>query len=488
MSYYNIEEYPIVTGNPNSGVALCTGWQDAFTLVEKYPTLSDTCAIIGSLYIAQGINAVIRNLTLNPGIRVVYLWRQGKESLSQRGIRATNMLLQLWKKGVNNARRCDDFTLEKEIPTDILDRMREAVEIRIIDEIPGDALSDTLEHITANPYMEPQEFPDPIYETPDVFPSEQAGFLIRQKTIYETWLEVLFHIERFGEHHKHGMPTKRLRSCTWIAEDQSESTPDCPHIPETLQRNLSVSPDLILEYVKEHFLQYGNSQTSAYTYGNRLCRWGGLFDQVDTAITTLREYPNTRRLFLSTLIPSADLLEQSQPPCLVGVQFLKDSTENLDVLAVFRSHDIFQAGLSNAFGILCLLRYVAHEAGMQRGKIVITSNDAHIYMRDIKDARQVVQCAWGNKSPELSESDMDPRGSFLVRIANEEIIVDCINNAGDLLQQFSGTSAESIYRQIVLYHLISQSSHGCYLGIQLARAEECLRRNLPFTQDEMVPA
>ena len=321
-----------------------------------------------------------------------------------------------------------------------------------------------------------------------VFPSEQVGFVVRQKTIYEAWLEVLFHIERFGEIYKNGIPTKRLRSFTWIAENQSESIPDCISMPKTLQENLSVSPDTILEYVKEHFLQYGSAQTSADTYGNRLCRWGGLFDQIDATITALQKFPNTRRAFLSTFVPSVDLLEKSQPPYLVGIQFLKDDAENLDTFATFRSHDIFQAGLSNAFGILYLLRYVSHEANMQRGKVIITSHDAHVYMHDIKDVRQLVQCAWGSKSLTLSESNMDPRGSFLIRIADDKVTVDCINNAGDLLQQFSGKNANEIYQEIVHYHLISQPEHGCYLGIQLARAEECLRRNLPFTQDKPISA
>ena len=486
MSYYNIEEYPIATGNPDSGTALCTGWQDAFTVTTEHPTISDRCAIVGSLYVAQGINAVIRNLALNPGIRVLYLWRQGKESLSQKGIHATNTLLQLWHKGVNGMNMCNDFTLEKEIPVGVFDQVRKGVAIRIIDDVLPNKLPNVLETETVSPYMEPQNFPKPVYEAPAVFPSEQVGFVVRKKAIYEAWLEALFHIERFGELHKSGMPTKRLRSLTWIAEDEPGDAPDCLYMPEKLQRALSVSTGALLEYVKEQFLHYGDTQ-SAYTYGGRLCRWNGLFDQVDVAITTLRKSPNTRRVFLSTLIPNTDLLTKSQPPCLTGIQFLKDGAEKLDALAVFRSHDIFQAGLSNAFGILYLLRYVAHETEMQRGRVLITSHDAHIYMRDIKDVRQLVACAWGSTSLELSDADMDPRGSFLVRITEKNIVVDCVNGAGDLLQRFSGTDATDIYREIVHYHLISQPGHGCYLGIQLARAEECLRRNLSFTQDEPIP-
>ena len=487
MTYYNIEEYPIVTGSPSSGIALCVGWQDAFKLVSKYPMLSDQCAIVGSLYLAQGINAMIRNLALNPGIRVLYLWRQGKESLSQRGIHATTMLLRLWDEGVDDSGMCNDFMLEKEIPIDSLNQIRESVNIRIIDAVPLHSLPDVLETVAADPYMRPQNFPDPVYEAPAVFPSEQTGFVIRRETIYEAWLEILFHIERFGEFYGDATRTKRLCAFTWIAENESGGAPDCVNVPKALQRNLSVSQDLILEYVKENFLQHRSSPTGAYTYGDRLHNWGEGFNQVEAVIRLLQKSTDTRRAFLSTTIPNADLLEENYPPCLVGIHFLKDGAENLDAFAVFRSHDIFQAGLSNAFGIVYLLRHIAREVGMEQGKVVITSHDAHIYMRDIKDVRQVVQCAWGNKSLTLSDADMDPRGSFLIRLTDNKIAVDLVNNSGQLLQQFSGTGADTIGREIALNHLMSQSEHGCYLGIQLARAEECLRRDLPFVQDEPVP-
>ena len=65
MAYYNIDEYPIALGD-DVGNALCVGWQDAFVLVDRQPVLRDRCAIIGSLYVVQGINAMIRNLALNP--------------------------------------------------------------------------------------------------------------------------------------------------------------------------------------------------------------------------------------------------------------------------------------------------------------------------------------------------------------------------------------------------------------------------------------
>ena len=231
------------------------------------------------------------------------------------------------------------------------------------------------------------------YKASDVFLPKQIGFVVHHKTIYNVWLETLFHIEQFGEIYESDTVTKHLRTVTWIAEDESGDTPDCLHMSKRLQKNLSVSPDLILKYVKKHFLQYGDIKTSMHTYGNRLCRWNGLFDQIDAVIAMLREHPNTRKAFLSTFVPNSDLLRQNEPPHLTGVQFLRDNNDNLDVFAMFRSQDIFREGLKNAFGILYLLRYIAHETGMQRGRVIITSHDAHMHMSDNKDIQQITKHA-----------------------------------------------------------------------------------------------
>ena len=137
---------------------------------------------------------------------------------------------------------------------------------------------------------------------------------------------------------------------------------------------------------------------------NRMHKWGGRFNQIEAAVSLLQADPATRQAYVSISEPERDLLgNKTQPPCLVGVQFLQDQVSGtLDAYCVFRSHDIFQAGLSNAFGILYMLRSVAEEVGMQQGRVSITSHDAHIYLRDLSDARQLVECVWGSKAIELA--------------------------------------------------------------------------------------
>ena len=492
MAHYNTDEYPIVVGNSDSGNALCVSWQNAFGLADRYPTLTNQCAIIGSLYVAQGINVMIRNLALNPGIRVLYLWRQGRESLSQRGMHATNILLELWEKGVNDMRMCSDFTLEKEISVSVFNTVRASVEIRVIDEVSESRLLEVISQNATNPYMEPHSFPDPVYETPAVFPSEKVGFVVRSKTVESAWLEAVFHINRFGDLYEgRGTPYRRLGSLTWVIEDETGDFPECVHIPKTLQKKLQVAREQVADYAITHFFEYGLAHSDAgphYTYGERMHNWGGQFNQVEAAVALLKKDPATRQAYVAISEPARDLLgNNTQPPCLVGIQFLQDQGSGaLDAYCVFRSHDIFQAGLSNAFGVLYVLRSVAEEVAMRQGRVSITSHDAHIYLRDLSDARQLVECVWDNKSIELTEEDMDPRGSFRVHINEGRIIVEFVSATGQSLQRFSGTTANVLCRKMAPYYLTSpdQSAHACYLGMELMKAEWCLRNGKEYIQDE----
>lgn len=492
MTYYSIEKYRIVIGNEKSGTALCVGWNDSDNLVQEQPKLLKQCHIIGSLFLPDGINAVIRNLALNPSIQVLYMWRFGETSRTKVGIRATETLLQVWENGVNKLRTYGDFTLEKEIPLEVFNTVRASVEIRVVDSVPPDKLTDSIVYSEEQlPYMTPQKFPEPAYQPPSVYPSEGAGFMVHQETVEEAWLQVLHAIIRYGALcGSQNLPTKRLRCITWVIHNEIGKYPSCENIPIALQERVSAAPEMLDEYVGQ-FLNPDNEKSGAtYTYGGRLRKWGGSFDQLNAVIKLLREQPGTRQAYVSIFEPNIDLSGVTQPPCLVGIQFCPDSgRKKLDAIATFRSHDIFGAGIPNAFGLLETLQYVAGMTGNKPEKLIICSHDAHIYERDIEDARKLTECIWGQPPAELSEEEMDPRGSFIIRILNGRITVDFIDSVGQTLEKFSGTNADELNRQIGMRDLIGygRSDHAIYLGVQLAIAEWCLIHNKPYEQDKPPP-
>ena len=58
--------------DPTNHVGICTLWTErgiVEKIVEKLPY-----NVIGNLYSAQGINAMIRNVMMNPNIRTIVIW------------------------------------------------------------------------------------------------------------------------------------------------------------------------------------------------------------------------------------------------------------------------------------------------------------------------------------------------------------------------------------------------------------------------------
>ena len=78
--------------DPTNHVGICTLWTER-EVVEKI--LRDLpYNLIGNLYSAQGINAIIRNVFANPNIRTIVIW--GSE-MSLSG----HSLLSFMKNGIN---------------------------------------------------------------------------------------------------------------------------------------------------------------------------------------------------------------------------------------------------------------------------------------------------------------------------------------------------------------------------------------------------
>ena len=85
----------------------------------------------------------------------------------------------------------------------------------------------------------------------------------------------------------------------------------------------------------------------------------------------------------------------------------------------------------------------------------------------------------------MGDITLDPLGLFLVGIrrATGEIVVD--HYTADRRYKFAvvGTDAEAICHTLVRAGLLSELSHGAYLGRELAKAEEALRWELEYEQD-----
>jgi thymidylate synthase len=113
--------------------------------------------------------------------------------------------------------------------------------------------------------------------------------------------------------------------------------------------------------------------TFVYTYGERLNK----DNQIQYIIDSLKKNHSTRRAVAKTWIPEIDHHEQ-HVPCLQLVELLIRDNK-LYMTAVFRSHDIGRAYVSNVYGLGTLQARIAKEVGVGIGSLTTHSISAHIY-------------------------------------------------------------------------------------------------------------
>lgn len=144
----------------------------------------------------------------------------------------------------------------------------------------------------------------------------------------------------------------------------------------------------------------GNKEDATYTYGNRLRAYPTkipgvvgrmltkvtqLFhptvpegvDQIDFLVRSLRSSPNTRRAVAITWNPPIDT-NTPEPPCLQYIQCTVVDGQ-LNMVVLFRSHDILSAYGANLYALAVMQRTISDKVGVRQGWMEVISNNAHIY-------------------------------------------------------------------------------------------------------------
>jgi thymidylate synthase len=488
---YQPDKYVVHVGT--GSVGFCTVWNEPNSILKSAPSLHKKAALVGTLYSSYGINAIVRNLALNPFIKKLYLWGYGPLSDTKFGLVGISTIKQIWQHGVQNDGRLinSSFKLDQEIDIGVLDIVRKNVELI---DLSDKNLTEAVKAITPtdlSAYMKPVRFPDAKLSTPDTFPSEQLGFAIHGSTIIDTWTRLVAHIIRYGtvKGTQYGSKQKELIGATWIVHDEDPKNPEFPSDwPKELREVTGATKDAINEY-HEVFLSPKKPAGISYTYGNRLMRAPvpgkhHTIDQIaQSIIRNLKESPDSRRAIATTYIPWIDAKSQ-EPPCITQIQGIQ-SQGKFHLLVTARSHDIFKAAIPNAFGLRILQARIAKELDFKLGALQITSQSAHIYESDWDNAQKLATCAiWERPPKPLTGVDTDPRGAFKISIKNKKILVEFTSPDGLPLLQFEGKTADYIVREIGKHELFSQTTHALDIGAQLARAEMAIQLNIPFKQDK----
>lgn len=152
--------------------------------------------------------------------------------------------------------------------------------------------------------------------------------------------------------------------------------------------------DTNVKYLQEHGVRIWNEWADpdgslGHIYGYQWRSWpdydGGHIDQIQEAVDTIKNNPDSRRIIVSSW-NVADLSRMNLPPCHTFIQFyVADGKLSLQLYQ--RSADIFLGVPFNIASYALLLKMMAQVTGLQEGDFVHTFGDAHIYNNHIEQAR-----------------------------------------------------------------------------------------------------
>lgn len=491
---YRSDKYKVFIGN-REDIGFITCWSEPERIFGK---ISDDIGILSTLYSKYGVNIILRNLALNPNIRKIYLWSNEALSRTNIGFQGANLLRNLFIN--KNLATITDFKFESEIDITIINQILNDVEFVDISHIPYNELKTYLVNQTSTPVITSREsvdFPEPKVDEDITFPSENVGFIVRGVGIFDTWAKAVDKITRYGKTYdtQYGYKHRQLISLTWIIENEPDiDNIKIPNIdlPKDLTDKIGFEQVTLENYAKEVWMTSDVKTGVSYTYGNRLRKYpisnSNYIDQIELyLIIQLQKSLNTRRAFATSIVPEIDA-NSSEQPCFVFLQALVEG-DTLNLLSLFRSQDIFKAGILNAYGLLSIQQELCDRLNLKKGSLKITSESAHIYEQDWVDAKNLVKCYIRDREPSMifdPSTTGDPRGSFLVRITQDKIEVEMQDKLGNVLLNISGSSAKYLSLKLSKLELFGEMAHAMDIAMELQKAELCLKNNIKYMQDRPI--
>jgi thymidylate synthase len=482
MSYqplYRKEDLLLGKGN----TIIVTGWTPKERVQTKLESSNIDYGCIGSLYNPFcGLSPLVANLVANPVLYPIHILNCTKQDRLAKGSEALKQLLRgyyVYSKVSEYEQRWDILSSKQVIgEVDGIFTEQDLQSLCSSFHYWTD-LKSFYEHIEANPQEEskPKEQAPKVYlikkSSPQVFTGQDNGVRVEAETIAHTWVKAMHAVYYTGQNV--GKRRELLNLISVIkAEPEELYTPDW----------LVTSRESILEYCYD-MLHPKEDKDVEYTYGERIFN---PINQVESAVRTLIEDPDSNRAVVSLWIPQNDA-GSAQPPCLTQIN-LKIFKGKLILTATFRSHDIYTAYCSN----LTALRYVQETVCQQIrtlnkniylscGDLVCISQAAHIYEWSLEKAKKTI-----NEQYQFKHVLHDDVGNFVISLKENGIEVTHTCPKGSYLDQkfypLNFCNPLQICREIALMHPTIKAVHLAYLALELERAVQCSNTGQPFAQDK----
>lgn len=503
--------------DPKHHIAVCCLWTERQVVETLLKDVSYNT--IGNLYSAQGINAMIRNIFANPHIRVIVIW--GAE-MSLSG----HSLLMLKQKGYDAASRkivAGRGEIEKEIPDDIVEEFRKMVDVVDMRGRTAKDLVAKIEELNAFKIAEKKPFATKTRTFPKAevtvgtLPSDQTGFRVSAPKVANTWLKLLNEIHKYGrpKHTRYSQDNslKEILNLTAVITDEN---PEDIYFPEYLPFTR-----VELEAYYAEILTSRQIPGVAYNYGKRMRVDLGI-DQILAMKDLLKNRPDSKKMVATTMDPKRDWNEvnKGDTPCLVMV--LGSVQDNkFFFTAHFRSQDMVHGWPRNTFALRKLQKDIADSAGLEMGPLTMITHSAHMYADDLPLVENLLMDHYEKElgyTPSVHFS-FDKRGNVIVEVIEEkdaytwpmfskkyehESVPYAVSktlstlkkgtgkliratlfepDGGPAIKVFEGRTAQEVAWQITDWNYVTDPGHLMYVGLELQKAEQAIRENLPYTQD-----
>lgn len=152
--------------------------------------------------------------------------------------------------------------------------------------------------------------------------------------------------------------------------------------------------DTNIKYLQEHGVRIWNEWADengdlGHIYGYQWRSWpdytGGHIDQIQEAIDTIKNNPDSRRIIVSAW-NVGDLNNMNLPPCHTFFQFYV-AQGRLSLQLYQRSADTFLGVPFNIASYALLLMMTAQVTGLKAGDFIHTLGDAHIYKNHLEQVK-----------------------------------------------------------------------------------------------------